>query len=280
MIPVNSFDWRVLEDHTNAPAKATLLSGTSYILGCSETRKDKSAAQTRKKFTDVYGEDVLTVRQCQNWFAKFRSGNIDVEDAPRSGRPVEADKDMIKALVDANRRITNLTVYDHLKGLAHHYWGRKMGVYMSSARDHGAKKIIAQSISKANIHQRKILPDNTTINSEVHCHQLVKLNDTLQQERPELINKKGVVFHQDNPRPHLSLILCRKLSQLELDTMSHPPYYPDLTPSDYYLFRLLQNFLDGKIFSSNEEVKNHLYQIFDSKDPKFHERRIMLVPGG
>ncbi|GFX81004.1 histone-lysine N-methyltransferase SETMAR [Trichonephila clavipes] len=91
-------------------------------------RKVKNAAQARKKLTDVYGEGALTVRQCQNWFAKFRSGNFDVEDAPRSGRSVEADKDAIKALVDANRRITtreiglrlnlsNSTVYDHLKGL-------------------------------------------------------------------------------------------------------------------------------------------------------------------
>ena len=91
-------------------------------------RKGKNAVQARKKLTDVYGEDVLTVRQCQNWFAKFRSGNFDVEDAPRSGRPVEADKDTIKALVDANQRITtreigerlnlsNSIVYDHLKGL-------------------------------------------------------------------------------------------------------------------------------------------------------------------
>ncbi|CAH2265523.1 jg10074 [Pararge aegeria aegeria] len=69
-------------------------------------KKGKNAVQARKKLTDVYGEGVLTVRQCQNWFAKFRSGNFDVEDAPRSGRPVEADKDAIKALVDANRRIT------------------------------------------------------------------------------------------------------------------------------------------------------------------------------
>ncbi|GFU65941.1 histone-lysine N-methyltransferase SETMAR [Trichonephila clavipes] len=85
-------------------------------------RKGKNAVQARKKLTDVYGEGVL------NWFAKFRSGNFDVEDAPRSGRPVEADKDAIKALFDANRRITtreigmrlnlsNSTVYDHLKGL-------------------------------------------------------------------------------------------------------------------------------------------------------------------
>ncbi|GFW11355.1 histone-lysine N-methyltransferase SETMAR [Trichonephila clavipes] len=91
-------------------------------------RKGKNAVQARKKLTDVYGEGVLTVRQCQNWFAKFRSSNFDVEEAPRSERPVEADKDAIKALVDANRRIatreiglrlnlSNSTVYDHLKGL-------------------------------------------------------------------------------------------------------------------------------------------------------------------
>ncbi|GFW37563.1 histone-lysine N-methyltransferase SETMAR [Trichonephila clavipes] len=46
--------------------------------------KGKIAVQARKKLTDVYGEGVLTVRQCQNWFAKFRSDNFDVEDAPRS----------------------------------------------------------------------------------------------------------------------------------------------------------------------------------------------------
>ncbi|GFW45806.1 histone-lysine N-methyltransferase SETMAR [Trichonephila clavipes] len=91
-------------------------------------RKGKNAVQARKKLTDVHGEGVLTVCQCQNWFAKFRSGNFDVEDAPHSGRPVEADKDAIKALVDTNRRITtreiglrlnlsNSAVYDHLKGL-------------------------------------------------------------------------------------------------------------------------------------------------------------------
>ncbi|GFX83066.1 histone-lysine N-methyltransferase SETMAR [Trichonephila clavipes] len=91
-------------------------------------RKGKNTVQPRKKLDDVYGEGGLTVRQCQNWFAKFRSANFDVEDAPRLKRPVEADKDVIKALVEANRRITrreiglrlnlsNSTVYDHLKGL-------------------------------------------------------------------------------------------------------------------------------------------------------------------
>ncbi|GFW11684.1 mariner Mos1 transposase [Trichonephila clavipes] len=123
----------------------------------------------------------------------------------------------------------------------------------------------------------KLLPENTTINSEVYCHQLNKLNDALQQKRSEL-NRKGVVFHQDNARPHTSLVTRQKLLQLEWDTMPHLPYSPDLAPLDYYLFRSLQNFSDGKTFTSNEEVKNHLDQFFASKDQTFYERGIMLLP--
>lgn len=58
----------------------------------------------------------------------------------------------------------------------------------------------AQTIFKADIHQKKVmpsvwcdfkgfffelLPDNTTIHSEVYCHQLDKLNDALQQKSLE-----------------------------------------------------------------------------------------------
>ncbi|GFV50749.1 histone-lysine N-methyltransferase SETMAR [Trichonephila clavipes] len=109
-------------------------------------------------------------------------------------------------------------------------------------RSWSKKDELALTISKADIHQKKLLPDNTTINSEVYCHQLDKLNDALQQKRSELINRKGVVFHIDNARPHTSLVTRQKFLQLEWDTMPHPPYSPDLAPSDYYLFRSLQKF--------------------------------------
>ena len=56
-------------------------------------RKGKNAVQERRKLIDVYGEGVLTVRQCHNWFAKFRFGNFNVVDASRSRWSVEADKE-------------------------------------------------------------------------------------------------------------------------------------------------------------------------------------------
>ncbi|GFX55889.1 histone-lysine N-methyltransferase SETMAR [Trichonephila clavipes] len=58
-----------------------------------------------------------------------------------------------------------------------------------------------------------LLPDNSTINSEVYCDQLDNLNDALQQKWSELINRKSVVFRQDNARPHTSLDARQKLLQ-------------------------------------------------------------------
>ena len=70
--------------------------------------------QARKKLYDVYGEKSLTERQCQNWFARFRSGNFDLKDAPRSGRPTEVDHDKIKAMIENNRRGTTLKIAEKL----------------------------------------------------------------------------------------------------------------------------------------------------------------------
>jgi histone-lysine N-methyltransferase SETMAR len=77
-----------------------------------------------------------------------------------------------------------------------------------------------------------LLPRNQTINSDVYCSQLDRLNAAIDQKRPELVNHKGVVFHHDNARPHVSLATRQKLMQLGWDVLPHPPYLPDLAPSD------------------------------------------------
>ena len=60
--------------------------------------------QAQKKSYDVYGEK--SERQCQNYFARFCSGDFDLKDAPGSGRPTEVDDDKIKAIIENNRRST------------------------------------------------------------------------------------------------------------------------------------------------------------------------------
>ena len=59
--------------------------------------------------------------------------------------------------------------------------------------------------------------------------------------------------------------------------MPHPPYSPDLAPSDYHLFRSLQKHLNGKTFDSNEAIKNELIQFFASENQTSYESGIMKL---
>ena len=45
-----------------------------------------------------------------------------------------------------------------------------------------------------------------------------------------------------------------KLDQLRFELVAHPPYSPDLAPSDYYLFPNLKRCLQGKRLRSNQKV--------------------------
>jgi histone-lysine N-methyltransferase SETMAR len=45
-----------------------------------------------------------------------------------------------------------------------------------------------------------------------------------------------------------------KIEELKFELVDHPPYSPDLAPSDFFLFPNLNKWLSGQRFFSNEEV--------------------------
>ncbi|XP_023230347.1 histone-lysine N-methyltransferase SETMAR-like [Centruroides sculpturatus] len=310
-------------------------------------RKGKNASQTQKKICSVYGEGAIDDSTCRKWFRKFRESNFNLSDAPRSGRPAEADDDKILALIESDRHKTTREIGEilginqstvsrrlHQLGMVSkadvwvpHELTEKNLIDRISACDSLLKRneidpflkriitgdekwIVYNNVkrkrswckhgdapstsAKASLHPKKVmlciwwdwrgiiyyelLPENQTINSEKYCSQLSELKRAIDQKRPELANRKGIVFHQDNARPHVSLATRQKLLQLDWDVLVHPPYSPDLAPSDYHLFRSLQNSLDGKNFTSLEDLKNHLDQFFSQKSQKFYEHGIMQLP--
>ena len=77
-------------------------------------QKGKNAVQAQIKLYDVYGEKSSTERQCQNRFARFRSGDFDLRDATRSGRSSEDNGDKIKVMIENNRRSTTREIAEKL----------------------------------------------------------------------------------------------------------------------------------------------------------------------
>jgi len=58
----------------------------------------------------------------------------------------------------------------------------------------------------------------------------------------------------DNAPAHRALATQKKLAYLGFQCLDHPPYSPDLAPSDYHLYPGLKKQLKCRHFSSDAEV--------------------------
>jgi histone-lysine N-methyltransferase SETMAR len=97
----------------------------------------------------------------------------------------------------------------------------------------------------------EFMAPGTTITSEVYCETLNKLQRLIQNKRRGMLTK-GVILLHDNARPHtLTKALLR---QFNWEILEHPPYSPDLAPSDYHLLTKMKVWLANQCFKTNEEL--------------------------
>ena len=68
-----------------------------------------------------------------------------------------------------------------------------------------------------------------------------------------------------------------KLDSLGYELLPHPPYSPDLTPSDYYLFPNLKRWLQGKRFHANEKIISETKTYFAEFDKSYYSKSIKML---
>src|SRR5215510_6532798 len=93
----------------------------------------------------------------------------------------------------------------------------------------------------------------TTITSEVYCEMLNNLQRLIQNKQ-RLMLTKGVISLHDNARPHTTACTNALIKLFNWEIFDHPPYTPDLAPSDYHLFTKMKVWLATQHFHSNEDL--------------------------
>jgi len=66
----------------------------------------------------------------------------------------------------------------------------------------------------------------------------------------------------DNARPHSAHITTALLEKFKWDILDHPPYSPDLTPSDFHLFLHLMKHLAWENFDDDDKVQEVVMKWF------------------
>ena len=73
------------------------------------------------------------------------------------------------------------------------------------------------------------LEKERTINSKYYIALLMRLKEEIAKKRPQM-EKKKVLFYQDNAPCHMSIATMVKLHKLDIELLLHPLYSPDLFP--------------------------------------------------
>jgi [histone H3]-lysine36 N-dimethyltransferase SETMAR len=120
------------------------------------------------------------------------------------------------------------------------------------------------------------LEKDQSIHSEYNISLLERLNDKFKKKRPHL-KKKKVLFHAPF---HKSIKTTAKLHELGYELFSHPPYSPDLAPSDFFEFADLKRILAGMKFTTNEEAIAETEAYFEAISKSYYKNGIEKLYDG
>ena len=114
------------------------------------------------------------------------------------------------------------------------------------------------------------------LNGEVYTAQLERLHEAIRVKRPRKNNH--ILFHHDNARPHIAQDVLAAIKGYGWELLDHPPYSPDVAPTDYHVNRSVSNWMEGEMFDSLDEIVDSIKGWIASKDRKFFARGIDLLP--
>ena len=115
------------------------------------------------------------------------------------------------------------------------------------------------------------LAKGTTITGAYYASLLRKLRDAIKLKRRGMLTK-GVRLLQDNAPVHNSHVAQTEARSCGYEILPHPPYSPDLAPSDFHLFPTLKSFLKGKRFTDDETLISEVKSCFETQNEGFYKR--------
>ena len=103
-------------------------------------------------------------------------------------------------------------------------------------------------------------PTEQTVNKEYYVKVLREFRKRFRRKRPALFKSGQWHFHKDNAPVHNSILVTDYLTKMGYKTLLHPPYSPDLSPGDFWLFPKLT----GCRYETIEEMKKAVTKVIDT----------------
>ncbi|KAG5317551.1 MOS1T transposase, partial [Pseudoatta argentina] len=247
---------------------------------------NKSAAEAHRILVQTYGDNALSDTTCRDWFRRFKNNDFQLEDNERSGAPKKFQDKELEQLLDEDPsqtlselgkilQVDESTVSQRLKGLGMIQKQGHWVPYELKPRDVERRLGTCELL----LQRQKRKGFLSTITGDRYRLQLMRLSRALKEKRPLYAQRHDkVILLHDNARPHVAKPVKTYLETLKWEVLPHPPYSPDIAPSDFHLFRSMAHGLADWRFHSYEEAQKWIDSWIASKDMSFFRRGIHVLP--
>ena len=121
------------------------------------------------------------------------------------------------------------------------------------------------------------LPTGRTMNGVYYSNLIIALNKKLSKKRRNKLRKGPVFLLQDNAPPHRAAVTQEAIADSGIELLRHPPYSPDLAPSDFFLFPEMKRDLKGRRFNDENQIQTVSEEWLASKPPHFYSQGLFKV---
>ena len=102
---------------------------------------------------------------------------------------------------------------------------------------------------------KEFIPEGKTVNAEFYKGVMGRLLKRIQRVRPAAFCSQAFFLLHDNAPAHKAASFCQFLAPKNVTTIYQPPYSPDLSPPDNFLFPKLKMKLKGLHFADVPEIQ-------------------------
>ncbi|PNF33163.1 hypothetical protein B7P43_G13585 [Cryptotermes secundus] len=205
--------------------------------------------EINRQLCRVYGPNVVSKQMVRHWCRQFSAGRQSVHDEKHSGQPSIITDDLVELVRECimeNHRVTTAELSSHVLQISRSLLHEIVTEHLL------LRKLCARWVPK------QLTPEHKTKRMDA-----------------------SIVFLHDNARLHMARRTASLLQEFSWEVFNHPPYSPDLAPSDFHLFLHLKKFLSGERqhFENDREVEMVVTQWFQSQAVDFYDTGIQkLVP--
>ena len=98
------------------------------------------------------------------------------------------------------------------------------------------------------------VPNGQTVTGKFYSTQVISAVEKRYIERRPKTGARGIKLLHDNASSHKTKQVANHIEEIGMQTLDHPPYSPDLSPCDFWLFSKLKKHLSGKNFDTRLDI--------------------------